>query len=174
MTPQQTVALGIRLLAIVVLVLSVKYLVYVPISPVGNVLDQISVRLAYLIGGVCLLVAVLLWLFPMAIAHKIVPRTRFDNYLTLNAHEAARVGCSLVGLWFLTQAIPYALWFIFTSFASSGEQSFFRSLSSSQRITLAFYVCQIILSILLIIKSDWFALLTLRKREQSESSDEVL
>ena len=174
MTPQQIVALGIRLLAIAILVFSVKYLISVPLNTGGSGLDPSVISMSYIVGGVCVLVAVLLWLFPMAIAHKIVPRTRFDNYLTLNAHEAARVGCSLVGLWLLAQTIPNALWFLFAALATPGEQSFLRSLNVSQRTTLAFYTCQLVLSTLLILKSDWFAHLTLRKSEQGESSGEVL
>ena len=162
MTPQQIVALGIRLVSILVALLSVRYLVSVPSMASVPGFNPGVVRLSYLFGGGCMAVAAFMWFFPMVIAHKMLPRTKFENNLKLNLLDAARVGCSLIGLWFFAQALPNVLWFFFASLTNAGEQSFIASLDEGQRITLVMYLSQLAIAATLIFKSDWFAKLVLR------------
>jgi len=50
--------------------------------------------------------AIVLWIFPLSVAHKIIPRTKFENTINIAALEAARVGCALIGLLTLAHALP--------------------------------------------------------------------
>ena len=162
MTPQQIVALGIRLVSIFSAILSFKYLISVPSMASAPGFTPGVVQLSYLFGAGCLAAAAFMWFCPMAIAHKIVPRTKFENHLKINLIDAARVGCSLIGLWFFVEAIPSILWFFFASLSNTGEQSFINSLDEGQRLTLVMYLCQLAFAAMLIFKSDWFAKLVLR------------
>jgi hypothetical protein len=43
----------------------------------------------------------------MVVAHKLVPRTHFDNVLRIPAEEVAVVACVVLGLWvFVARALP--------------------------------------------------------------------
>lgn len=68
MTPQQIVGLGIRLLAIWLAITSFQYLVVIPEALESANLSGKSVQ-AYFIAGLYVGGALLLWLFPMWIAH---------------------------------------------------------------------------------------------------------
>lgn len=125
---------------------------------------------AYGFGVLCLLAAFLLWCFPMATANRIVPRTGFGNRLELRAFDAARVGGSLIGLWFFANAIPGILWFLFrgAAYATGPGQSIVGALAIEDKIRLAFYAVQLVLSFALIFKSHVFASIATRKTETPE------
>lgn len=121
----------------------------------SNLADQAPI--SYLVGALALLLAIFLWFFPMAIAHRILPRTKFDNHLSLQTFEAARVGCSLIGLWFAISVAPGLIWFLFSNLVNSSGQSFFRSLNAEDRMTFAFYLAELGFALLLIFRSNVFA-----------------
>ena len=105
MTPQQVVALFVRLLAVWIAVSGVQ------VIGIGLALDaqraQEHTWVPYGISAVLFLCALALWFFPMAVAHKLVPRTHFDNVLRIPAQEVAVVACVVLGLWvFVARALP--------------------------------------------------------------------
>ncbi|MCL2021099.1 MAG: hypothetical protein FWG81_03115 [Betaproteobacteria bacterium] len=104
MTPQQIVGLFVRLFAIW-LVLSAVQLI-----GLGSTMNRqlpLEQWTPYYISVIVFAVAVVLWLFPIVIAHKLVPRTQFDNVLRVPTHEAAIVACIVLGLWlFVARALP--------------------------------------------------------------------
>ena len=74
-----------------------------------------------LLTGWWLAVAALLWLFPMWIAHRLIPRTRFENKLmNIQPREVARVGCCLIGLWLLSNYLGTLIWFLFKGALTPG------------------------------------------------------
>jgi hypothetical protein len=133
------------------------YLVKIPAEMANTNLASQS-YISYGIGTLGLLAGLLLWAFPVFIANKIVPRGGFDTPVNLNAFDVARVGCSLLGLWFFANALPAMLWFVFVGMgnAESG-QSVFQSLQSEEKIKLGYYLAQLLLSFLLIFKAHLFA-----------------
>jgi len=160
MTPQQIVALGIRILAIFLAAYGLEYVFSVPASMnAANKTDLLHI--AYSIGVPILIVAALLWFFPMAIAHRILPRTRFENHLKLQPLEAARVGCALIGLWLFTKVALSVPWSLLVAIATEG-QSIFRSLDS---IDFVFDAAETALALILILKSDVFAKIALRDND---------
>ncbi len=96
MTPQQIVGLAVRLFAI--------WLVLTAVGAVdfGRVLDSQPgaepTATPYVFAALYAIVAVLLWFFPMLVAHKLVPRTSFTDNLRLSTREAAVVACIIFGL----------------------------------------------------------------------------
>lgn len=107
MTGKQFVALGVRLFCIWLAIYILRY------APAFWLLEgqQASIihDAAPLVIGTLILVviAVALWLFPLTVARKLLPRSALDQPISLPAHEQIeRAGFCLLGLWLLTQAVP--------------------------------------------------------------------
>lgn len=61
----------------------------------------------YIIAALLMLAAVLLWLFPMVVGHKLVPRTHSNHVIHVPANEVVVIACVVLGLWVLVgRAIP--------------------------------------------------------------------
>ena len=111
MTPQQIVGLAIRLFSIWLVILALQILGY------GNELNSQpgigATNAHYWLSGGVFLLAVLLWLFPMIVAHKLMPQTQFDNVLRVPAQEAVVVACVIFALWlFLVKVLPTLAFYI--------------------------------------------------------------
>lgn len=97
MTPQQIVGTASRLFAIWLLITAFQAVAIGGALKAGSS-DPSAVWVPYLIGGVYLLAGLLCWFFPMVIAHKLVPRTKYDDVLRLPAQSALVVACVVLGL----------------------------------------------------------------------------
>jgi hypothetical protein len=123
--------------------------------------------ISYVTGGGYFFLAALLWFFPMAIAHRILPRTRFENHMNLQAFEAALVGCSLIGLWLAVSVLPALVWFLFSRFVNLGDHSFFGSLNSKEKLEFVFYLAELGFAFFLIFGAHLFAQLVVGKKTTS-------
>lgn len=100
MTPQQIVGLAVRLFAI--------WLVFGALQMVANGMSAnnqpgLEPTSAFFIwAAVMFLLALALWFFPMVVAHKLIPRTKFEDVLRVPASQAAAVACVILGLWLFT------------------------------------------------------------------------
>ena len=163
MTPQQFVGLGVRLVAIWIAVQNFAFLVSIP-AMVRGVDRPDSAIYGYAIAVWWLIVAALLWFFPMWTAHKLIPRTRFENTIKLQPLEAARVGCSLLGLWLLANQLRGFLWFLVRgAFTPDKGTSVMRTFTPDEQIGIVVTVCQIAFALALIVYSARFATLALRE-----------
>jgi hypothetical protein len=115
--------------------------------------DKIVQTLLY--GGSILIVAALLWLFPLTIAHKILPRTSPSEAWSLSAESAARVGCALIGLWLLVKKIYIFSSLFITALIDPGFA--FTTLPVESKVDLAVSFGELVLAVLLIVRSDLFA-----------------
>jgi hypothetical protein len=158
MTPQQFVGLAIRLFAIWLVLSSIRYLSYAPmeIAQMGQIAEH-TARQAYFIGGAYLLAAAVLWFFPMAIAHRLIPRTSFPERMSIPAFSAARVGCALIGLWLFAESVTGLTWYFFSALLFTAQESFWDSMFPDMRIDAAVLVMKLVLSALLIVGSSYFA-----------------
>ncbi len=175
MTPQQIVGLGIRLAALLLAFKSLSYLLFTPLPLLES---DVSYHkwMAYLVGFIHLALAIVLWLFPMWIAHKLLPRTQFENRLEIRSLEAARVGCGLIGLFLFCKTLPNLIWYFFSAFLVVGNYSFFSSLNAEAKLDLATSIAQTVFSFFLIARSDVFARLLIRERHsvKQENTDNGL
>lgn len=171
MTAQQIVGLGLRFFAILIVIYSIKYLVGVP-QAMGHSDLANKVFIAYLFGFAGLGFAMLLWFFPMFAASKILPPTRSENVLNVNAVDAARVGCSLIGLWFIASALPNLVWFLFRGilFATT-TQSIISTLNQPEILEACFYLTELVFAFVLIFKSHLFAAVAMRKIDSLKRDD---
>lgn len=111
MTPQQIVGLTVRLFSIWLIVLALQIIGY------GNSINSQSgieeTQVHYLLSAVVLVLAAVLWFFPMAIAHKLIPKTQFNNVLSLPLHETIVVACIIFAMWlFLAKVLPALAFYI--------------------------------------------------------------
>lgn len=111
MTPQQIVGLAVRLFSIWLVVLALQILAY------GNGINAQpgieGTQVHYLLSAVVFLLAILLWFFPMSVAHKLIPKTQFDNVLRLPVHETVVVACIVFAMWlFLAKVLPALAFYI--------------------------------------------------------------
>src|SRR5690606_12681255 len=112
MTPQQIVALGVRFFSIFVALQSIEYILKIP-NEIANTNLANHAYVSYAIGASYLSAALLLWIFPLFIANRIVSKSEYTNTVNLQAFDAARVGSGLIGLWLLATGLPSISWFIF-------------------------------------------------------------
>lgn len=116
MTSRQFVALGVRLfcvwLAIYILRSVPAY--WIAISDqrsAGTAAAVVMATLAFFAA-----IALLLWLFPLTVARKLLSRSALDQTVALPPHEQIeRAGFCLMGLWLLTRAIPVLVFEAFLS-----------------------------------------------------------
>jgi hypothetical protein len=156
MTPQQIVGLGVRLFAIWLLLLGIPYVWYIPSALARQPIDG-DTSLSIAIGIVYIAVAALLWLFPMVVAHRLIPRTNFDNVLRVAPIELARVGSCLLGLWLFLTSTPALVSYLFRAFLVSGSGSLYGNLTLDQKLDIGFYLVQVLISSALILRSSVFA-----------------
>lgn len=106
MTPQQLVGLAVRLFAIWLAITSLQVVGFG--TGLNNQPGVEATNVPFLLAAALMvLVAALLWFFPMVVAHKLIPRTKFENVLQVPAREAVVVACIVFALWlFLARVLP--------------------------------------------------------------------
>jgi hypothetical protein len=159
MTPQQVIGIAIRIVAIFFWISSLSYISTLLASLYSTLPESKNIVHASILGGFTFIFTGLtLWIFPMAIAHKLLPRTHYDNLLTaLPAREYARMGCALVGLWLFAKASASLAWFVLRAYLVFDGGSVFSNLTLENKAELLVSIFELGLSVLLIAKSSDFA-----------------
>lgn len=123
MTPQQAVGLACRLFAVWLALGSFQGWMMVRAAQTQGVAQAEWVQ--YSVPGIYWLAAVVLWFFPMSIAHRLVPRTRFEDRMTLPAHKVLVVACVVLGLTLLAlRAVPaLAAWLSLVALSLAGGET---------------------------------------------------
>jgi hypothetical protein len=168
MTPQQLLGVAMRLLAIWLAFSGIQYLASVPAFWRGTGSDDASI--IYAVSTLYFASALLLWFFPMWAAHKLLPRTSFDNKMSFDPYEIARVGAALIGLWLLTKAIPTLAWVAIRAYLFAGSQSVFSALTPDIKMDFAISAFEAVLAFLIIFNAGAFARLVVSKKGDSGST----
>ena len=103
MTNAQIVAVGVRLFCIWLAIYVLRDLAGFWTVGSAGYLD-----VGPAIVGVLIAAAVIaaLWIFPLTIARKLLPKAARDEPVAQPVDQVERAGFSLLGLWLLTQALP--------------------------------------------------------------------
>jgi len=96
MTPQHAVGLACRLFAVWLALGSFQSWMLVRAAQADGVAS--AAWAPYAVPGIYWLVTVALWFFPMSIAHRLLPRTRFDDRIALPVRHALVLACVVLGL----------------------------------------------------------------------------
>ena len=169
MTPQQLVGLGVRLFALWLALTSIGTIsaIWSTQLPEGAPKSLgIGVGIAYLVG------AAALWFLPMAVAHRLLPRTSHTNAISAGGFEIARAGTCLLGLWLLVKTLPTAAWYIFRMATLTSVGSAIDAFNSDAKVDMAVIVFQLALAVVLIVKSEGFARLAVPATDSSPEVDE--
>lgn len=154
MTPQQLVGLGVRLFALWLALTSIGTISAIWSTPLPDGTPKglgIGLGIAYLVG------AGGLWFLPMAVAHRLLPRTSHTNAISAGGFEIARAGTCLLGLWLLVKTLPAAAWYIFRMAALTSAGPAIDAFNSDAKVDMAVIVFQLGLAVVLIVKSEAFA-----------------
>ena len=108
MRPHQSIAVGVRVLAIWLLLegLSTGYFALVEF---GRSASTGTLILGALLTAVWVLAGVVFWSFPQAIAHKLLPHESGDGVAESGGSSPDTwfaVGCSLIGMWLIVSSLP--------------------------------------------------------------------
>lgn len=163
MTHYQIFATGLRVLALWLGLATVGYIATESFTLDAHFKANLDTVFMYLVPASLLAVAVLAWFFPQAVAYKLIPRTRFDNHLTLNLHEVARACTALIGLWTFTRALPHVLWYVTFFSLSDGSSAGFGQLSTGGKTSFLIHCFEILLSLALMLRAADFARLLVPK-----------
>jgi hypothetical protein len=153
MTPQQLVGVACRLFAIW---LGITALQAVGIAQAMMAQDRSgTLPLPYFLAGMYLAAGIVLWLFPMWVAHRLIPRTQFQDKLRLPARDAVMVGCVILGLWVLVvRAIPSLSWYISIAAFWLANGQPLTTMDSSRHLELVNGLVNLIVGWLLVAKYD--------------------
>ena len=151
MTPQQLIAIAIRLFSIWLVILSFRYLSSVPayFAYKGEIAERIYQ--AYIMAAAYIVPAIYLWVFPMTTANKIIPKTQVDTVLNFNAYDLAQVGCALIGLWLLAKSSAGIFGNFFSMFILNVS---IREFDTPTKVEFGVIVFEFILALILIFRSN--------------------
>jgi hypothetical protein len=96
MTAQQAVGLAGRLFAIWLALGAFQSWAVARALHAEGALD--GSWLPYSLPAIYWIAAVMLWFFPLSIAHRLVPRTRFQDRMALPSQQVVVVACVVLGL----------------------------------------------------------------------------
>lgn len=164
MTPQQLVGLGVRLFALWLALTSIGTItaIFSTQMPEGAPKGLgIGMGVAYLVG------AAVLWFLPMAVAHRLLPRTSHSNAMSAGAFEIARAGGCLLGLWLFVKTLPTAAWYVFRMAAVTGSAPAIEAFNADAKVDMAVIVFQLVLATVLILKSESFARLAVSSADST-------
>ena len=105
MSPVQAVSLGVRLFAIWLVIYAARQMPYL-YRDVRRFNDETTTVIAIAVCAVIVLLVVLLWFFPRTVARKLLPGDEAPVVAASSPNMWFAVGCALLGLWVLTDAIP--------------------------------------------------------------------
>ena len=155
MTPQQIVAIVIRL-ASVWLVVGVMQALGMALS-ISNTGETSYVATKILIF-VYLVLAILFWSFPMAVAHFLVPNTKFENKIKLQPYQAVFVACVVLGLWIcVIKALPFISTYVSLTMVVLHQGQSLTVIDIVEYRQLFTGIIQLIMGLLLTFKADFLA-----------------
>ncbi len=156
MTPQQLLGVALRLLALWLVLSAVRYFFAIPMALAQYDMEERTVY-SYATGIAYIVAALPLWFFPMWLAGKLLPKTRFEHRLNLQPLEAIRVGCALIGLWVFASAVPNLAWFFFRALIFNPATSAVNALDAGAKLDIAVALFELGVALVLIFRAGPFA-----------------
>lgn len=151
MSREDILAVALRLFAI--------YLVIGALQLVGQAFaTNINISIGSLVLAITLsvvlplVIAALLWLFPLAIAAKLLPvKDKQHTSISVNTIPVLEVGCILIGLWLLASSISDLTYWVVTLIAAINNEWGLKILPIDDLASMTATVMQIVLSLWLLL-----------------------
>jgi hypothetical protein len=170
MTAQQIVGLAVRLFAIWLLLSAVQAIDF------GVSLNRTAgaepTWAPFAFASAFVVFAILLWLFPMTVAHRLIPRTKFENVLHIPGQEVVVVACIVFALWiFCVRVLPGLGYFIsLVSFLIKNNQST-SSLNETQFVRLVPTLVDLAVAIFLALRAKTISAFLLADRTKGQCDE---
>ena len=169
MTPQQIIGLSVRLFSIWLFIFALQINGY--LTALNNQPGAEPVAIQYWLVGFVVVIAILLWRFPMFVAHKLIPKTQHENTLSLPAQEAVHVACVIFALWlFLVKLLPAIAYYLPLLLVISRQHQSTLDYEQFHFLKIAPFVIEFIVAVFLTFKSRSISkfLLSLESRSPNE------
>jgi hypothetical protein len=105
MSPIQAVALGVRLFAIWLAIDMLRWIPYL-YKDLRRFDNETVTAIGFATSVLIILLVVFLWFFPRTVALRLLPGRETQPITDVSPDRWFAVGCALLGLWVLTNAIP--------------------------------------------------------------------
>ena len=150
MTVQQVIGLALRLVALW-LVMQALVVATRGMASSGDGAEWFF----YVAAGLHLVLAVFLWVFPMSVAHRLLPRTSHTDKIITNSNQIAVAGVALLGLWGLVTTLPSLFYAVLNASMLAGGGSLFESLTDdgADTVNLMTALFKLVLSCVLLFKA---------------------
>jgi len=149
-TNAQIVALGVRLFSIWLVVYLFGHApglwTFVEYGQSGSG----GAGLVVTVCAVLVLAAVGLWFFPLAVARKLLPKATLDQPTPLPVEEVQRAGFCLLGLWVLTESVPYLIYYA-VAFTVSPSPSALMSFEKNTYANVAHTIAEFVIGVWLLL-----------------------
>lgn len=156
MTPQQIVGVAIRMFSVWLAITSIPYLSSIPTALLYQEKNDSAV-VSVIVGCFYLATALVIWLLPMAISHKLVPKSAFENRFNTRPDEVATVGIAILGLWKVVDAGPDLVSYLFQTHLNAGNRSILDSLGPSGKADVLFILIELLIASLFLLKAHQIA-----------------
>lgn len=152
MTPQQFVGMASRLFAILLAIHSFQAVGMARALESAGSSDVTWVP--YMLAGLYVLAALLLWFFPLTVGHKLVPRSRFEDRLQLPLNQTIVVACVVLGMYVVVARAlpPLAAYLSVAAYWVGGGQKL-STLDASRHIDAVVGLIQLMVGLLLVTKA---------------------
>jgi len=120
MTNAQVVALGVRLFSIWLALYLIRYAPALWSANIEQFPESRAAGTVIIVVSIVLIaVTIALWLFPLAVARKLIPKATLDQPTPLPVDQLQSAGFCLLGLWVLTEAVPRFVYMAFIVYHST-------------------------------------------------------
>lgn len=153
MTPQQMVGLAVRLFAIWLFFFAIESFLGLKLMQEQNPGD--NPVLTYLVPILQFATAAALWLFPMFVAHTLLPRTHDNNVLSLPARQLVAACSAILGLYLLTMCLPPLLTYAVALLQLAKNDMRAILFEGDRGVQFTLYVFQFLIAAFLVFK-PWF------------------
>ena len=106
MTNAQLLALGVRLFCIWLVVYLLRHVPALWLYFARDNFDREALTVVAVTTIVLVIVVVILWNFPLAVARKLLPRATLDTPTSTALEQLQSALFSLVGIWLISEAVP--------------------------------------------------------------------
>lgn len=178
MNREDVVAVGVRLFAVFLLVLSLRYGVAV-VGQLARGEDWPFWLVAMIVASEMAMwvLAAVLWFFPLTVARKLLPAVRRDESHVVEPTVWDEIALSLMGVWLIASALWSAsYWLVFAIAMRSAEFAGKVSLSTEQFADMGATVVELVTGLYLAVGARGLAALLrrLRGRARYVSEDSLL
>lgn len=152
MTPQQIVGLAVRLFSIWLFIFAFEINGY--ISSLSNQSGSESIPFQYPLVALIFVTSLILWCFPMAVAHKLIPKTKHEDILNIQSQNAVHVACIIFALWlFIVKLLPALATYLPLLFFISRQHQSTLDYEQFHFMKIAPFVIEFFVAIILTFKS---------------------